>query len=272
MAVESNSEHPTAIAIKEYAVARGVQPRHVVKFQNLIGFGVSGMVKDGGGCFVEVRISREPSDITGNNFKMPDTKSSFSRSYVYLDNVFSAMILVGDALRPSAREAVAKLKQCSANVEVLSGDRADVTAHIADEAGIGMSRGGLSPVQKVSAATNAQKEGKHVCMVGDGVNDAAALAAADVGVSLGSSTSLARSSSNITILDSDLRKLPWIIEYGRRIRRTITWNFIWVFLYNTIGIGLAITGQIRPVLAALAMVVSSVLVILNSSRLAKQGR
>jgi Cu+-exporting ATPase len=267
--VEANSEHPTAKAIKGYAAAQGVPIRQVAQFQNMIGSGVSGIVEDAQGNPVHVRILKEAMDSSGKSFNVAGEKLHFSRSYIYLDEVFSGVIFVGDSLRLHAQEAIRMLQESGVQVAVLSGDHDSVTERVAREAGIKDSRGSLTPIEKVSAVTAGQAKGNLVCMVGDGVNDAAALAASDIGMTLGSGTSFARSSSDITILDSDLRKIPWIIAYGGRILRSVRWNFLWVFLYNTIGIGLAVAGQIRPVFAALAMVVSSTLVITNSSRLAR---
>ncbi len=267
--LESKSEHPTALAIKEYAARQNVPLRRVTEFQNVPGSGVSGVVGDTGGVPVQVRLSGELEDATGIDVADLGLTSLVSSTYIYLDNVFSGVISVKDSIRPSAQEAISHLRRLGAQVTVLSGDHPAVARCIALEAGINKSLGGLTPMEKVSVITDAQLAGDGVCMVGDGINDAAALAAADIGVTLGSGTSFARNSSDITILDSDLLKLPWMIKYGRRIQRAIKWNFVWVFLYNTVGIGLAVAGHIRPVLAALAMVASSALVIANSSRLAR---
>ena len=267
--LEAHSEHPTAKAILEYATSRVVRTWRVIEVRNVTGSGLSGLVEDDRGNQIRVGISKEPLDADGMNFRLPEATIALTRSYIYLDDIFSGVILTGDSLRSTARQAVGLLHQLGVEISVLSGDRSAVTEQIAREAGIKRSLGGLTPVQKVSTVTASHTKDRQVCMVGDGVNDAAALAAADIGVALGSGTSFARSASDITIMDSDLRKLPWIIWYGRRILHAIRWNFLWVFFYNTIGIGLAVAGQIRPVLAALAMVVSSALVIANSSRLAR---
>jgi P-type Cu+ transporter len=265
--LESKSEHPSALAVTSHARNSKIPLLPVSEFRNMPGIGVTGLVEDPCGRSVRVRIIKAAAEHQVSDFYEKVVTSEGSASYIYIDEVLSGVFLVADSIRPSAKEAVRRLRELELDVAVLSGDHPAVTAQIAQEAGIGRSFGGLTPEQKVRSIAEAQRERPGVCMVGDGINDAAALAAANIGMTLGSGTSFAKSSSDITILDSDLGKIPWIIEYGRRIQRTIRWNFLWVFLYNTIGIGLAVAGQIRPVYAALAMVTSSVFIIANSSRL-----
>jgi heavy metal translocating P-type ATPase len=267
--VESRSEHPTALAIVHYARKHSLPFLKVRDFKNIPGQGVSGTVDIPSAQPVSVRIVGEAEHSTGIYVGKRNATSDMSASYVYINDVFSGITFVGDSMRSSAPRAVAELQDLGLSVAVLSGDSRAVTRRLAEQAGIVESRGELSPTEKILAINEAKDPGAAVCMVGDGINDAAALAAADIGVTLGSGTSFAKSSSAITILDGDLTKLPWIVRYGGRIARTIRWNFVWVFVYNVIGIGLAMAGEIRPVFAAFAMVLSSLLVIANSGRLAK---
>jgi cation transport ATPase len=246
--------------------------REILEFRNIPGYGVEGVVRGRAGTPVEVRITRDPDTGFQGQVKFAGAKPPLSASYIYLDNVFSGIILVDDHVRASAPEAVARLGALGVRVSVISGDNMQATRSAASQAGIADSRGGLRPEEKKQiVAQAAHSGGEEVCMVGDGVNDAAALAAAGIGVTLGSGTEFARSSSDITIMDGDLRKLPWMVDYGKRFLNVIRWNFFWVFLYNIIGIGLAVAGRIRPVHAALAMVLSSALVIANSSRMSRAG-
>jgi P-type Cu+ transporter len=267
--LEAQSEHPSARAITEHADKNKIPLCRVLEFRNIPGAGVRGVVEDSNGKRVHVKVMRANQDSPLDHFYETVASAAGSISYIYFDEVVSGVVVVADSVRPNAREAMMNLRKFGVDVTVLSGDHPTVTARIAQEAGIGKSYGGLTPAEKVASVTAAQQEGAGVCMVGDGINDAAALAAADIGVTLGSGTSFAKHSADVTILDSDLRKLPWIVGYGQRIQRTIRWNFLWVFLYNSIGIGLAVAGQIRPVFAAFAMVLSSILIIANSSRLAR---
>jgi P-type Cu+ transporter len=268
--LESRSEHPIAHAITHYATKMGWLPLEVLHFHYTPGYGVEGKVEVSNGRTVNVRISKEaPPDNSGISVAHTASTSVLTTSYVYLDDVFSGVMCFSDAPRASAQVAIARIKKIGGDVTVISGDNERATKQIAEKLGISQSLGGLTPVGKSEIVAGAKGVGGFVCMVGDGVNDAAALAAADIGVTLSSGTDLAREASDITILGGDLGKLPWIIDYGRRIRDTIRWNFLWAFLYNGVGLGLAVAGVIQPVYAAGAMVISSALVIANSSRLAR---
>jgi P-type Cu2+ transporter len=152
---------------------------------------------------------------------------------------------------------------------LLTGDRAEATDRIAAEVGLDRCEAELSPDDKQACLENWRGRGGPVAMVGDGLNDGPVLAAADVGIAVGSATDFARETADIVLPQSGLRLLPWAIGLSRAARRTILTNLLWAFGYNSIGLGLAVSGHLQPVLAAVLMAGSSLLVVLNSLRLAR---
>ncbi len=172
-----------------------------------------------------------------------------------------------EAIRQSAAAAVEGLREQGMAAVILSGDQPTRVAAVAGELGIPW-QAPLLPAEKLAVIETMRKDGG-VAMVGDGINDAAALAIADVGVALGCGADVARWTAPLCVLDDDLGSLPWLVELARRTRRTIRWNLLWAFGYNTACIPLAAAGLVHPAVAAVAMVVSSLLVVGNSLRLAR---
>jgi P-type E1-E2 ATPase len=159
-----------------------------------------------------------------------------------------------------------RLRELGLDVAVLTGDHPTRGAALQQELGVPVAAG-LLPEDKVAAVTQARHSLGAVAMVGDGINDAPALAVADAGVALGCGADLARDAAPVCLLGDDLSRLPWAIELARRTVRVIRQNLLWAFAYNGLGVGLACAGLLNPVLAALAMVGSSLLVVGNSLRL-----
>jgi heavy metal translocating P-type ATPase len=172
-----------------------------------------------------------------------------------------------EELRLEAPAAVDALRRRGLQVGVLSGDGAAHAAPVARELGVPI-QAGLLPAEKVQEIARARQRVGPVAMVGDGINDAPALAASDVGIAIGCGTDVSRDSASVCLLGNDLRRLAWAIDLARQTRRVIKQNLFWAFAYNTAGIGVACTGQLSPIIASLAMVASSVLVLGNSLRLA----
>jgi heavy metal translocating P-type ATPase len=174
-----------------------------------------------------------------------------------------------EQLRPEAESALAALHGLGLDVAVLTGDHAASGAALGKKLGIGV-HSGLLPEDKVAVIDRARKRGP-VAMVGDGINDAPALAHSDVGIALGCGTDVARDSAGVCLLGNDLQRLPWAVELARRTVRVIRENLFWAFVYNIGGIAVACTGMLNPVLAAFIMVLSSLLVVGNSMRMRDFG-
>jgi P-type E1-E2 ATPase len=172
-----------------------------------------------------------------------------------------------ESIRPEAETTITLLRRLGLACTLLTGDRPARAKWFGEALGVRWFAG-LLPQNKLTIIRTMQSAGP-VIMVGDGINDAPALAAADVGVALGSGTDISRHSAQVCLLTSDLARLPWLIELARRTQRTIRWNLVWAFAYNVAGIGLAAAGRLHPVLAAIAMGLSSLLVITNSLALAR---
>jgi P-type E1-E2 ATPase len=175
--------------------------------------------------------------------------------------------LLRDDCRPEARCALAELQRAGLHCLILTGDRQARGEALAKLLGIAC-RAQLLPESKLAAIAQLRKSGP-VIMVGDGINDAPALAAAEVGVSLASGTDISRQVAGVCLLASDLTRIPWLVRFARQTARTIHWNLLWAFAYNVAGIGLAAVGWLHPIVAALAMGISSLLVVGNSLLLAQ---
>jgi Cu+-exporting ATPase len=197
-----------------------------------------------------------------------------SELYVAVRGQIIGAIIVSDSVRPSSREAVEKLRAMGVDVVLLTGDRRAAAERIAREAGIGRVVAEVLPHEKVEEIRRLQAMKQVVAMVGDGINDAPALAQADVGISMPKGTDIAIEASDIALMRSDLRGVPTAISLSRRTMATMKQNLFWAFVYNVIGIPIAagvlypITGLVlSPIIASAAMALSSVSVVTNSLRL-----
>ena len=254
-AVEASHQHPIARAIVDAALqeTEGELPV-AVDAVNIPGFGVRGAV---GGVIVEVCTSADPS------------RSAETGVDVVVDGTLVGKIFVADRAKPSSADAIAEMKALGIRPLMATGDRRAVADVIAHEVGIDSKDvyAELSPSEKLSLISDLQAEGRQVAMVGDGVNDAAALAAADLGISMGAGSDVAVHASDLTLMRNDLTSVVEAIELSRRTLRTIKVNLLWAFGYNVAAVPLAMSGQLSPLVAGLAMVLSSVFVVSNSLRL-----
>ena len=260
--VEYLSEHSLARAIVRYAGERGIDPMAATEFAAEAGSGVSGVV---GGR--RVRVERAVERAVGQD-------PGHTLVQVVIDDRLAGTFALTDRVRETTPQAVAELGGLGVAVEMLSGDRPEVAESVGRALGIDRVMGGATPAAKIERVRALQREGRCVLMAGDGVNDAPALAAADVGVAMGTGTDAAMQSAGVTLVHGDLRGLVRALRLGRAVMRNIRQNLFWAFAYNLLGVPLAagvlypLTGHLMsPMLAAAAMSFSSVTVIGNALRL-----
>jgi Cu+-exporting ATPase len=263
-AVEDASEHPIARAIVAAAGA-GVPP--VTDFSSLPGLGAKGVVAGR-----EVLVGR-PGLVTGAGIAVPELDPAGRTPVVVaVDRRYAGTLWVADTVKPHAAAAVARLRELGLTPVLLTGDTAATAQAVAAAVGIEQVVAEVLPAEKVAVVRRLQAAGRVVAMVGDGVNDAAALATADLGLAMGTGTDAAIEASDLTLVRGDLTAVPEAIELSRATLRTIKGNLFWAFAYNSAAIPLAVAGLVTPVLAALAMALSSLAVVTNSLRLTRFGR
>ena len=240
-AVEDASEHPVARAVADAARAElGVLPA-ATEFRNLPGQGVVGVVEG-----VEVTVDR---------------------AGVHWDGELRARLVVEDTVKPTSAEAIRELRALGLTPVLLTGDSEATARRVAEEVGIERVLAEVYPGDKAAEVRRLQAEGETVAMVGDGVNDAPALAQADLGIAIGTGADVAIEASDLTLVSGDLRAAVDAIRLSRRVLATIKGNLFWAFAYNVAAIPLAVAGYLNPIVAAAAMAFSSVFVVSNSLRL-----
>jgi cation transport ATPase len=270
-ALSRSSNHPFATAVGRYANARLCQqPAEVHGTLVRAGRGIAGRNDDvattaflGSRTWMVECGQRIPSELI-----WPDdcADDGAAETLVAWGGLVRARFVIREAVRPEAEGTIALLHQAGLDCVMLSGDRQPRASALAESLGLDY-QAALLPEAKLAAIRTLQAAGP-VVMVGDGINDAPALAAADVGIALGSGTDISRHSAGVCLLASDLSRLPWLVRLARQTERTIRWNLFWAFAYNVAGIGLAATGWLHPVVAAIAMGLSSLFVVTNSLSLA----
>ena len=257
-----SSSHQTAAAIAAFAAGEGIAPAPVGDAHSVAGLGVEGVLVESGAV---VRLG-SPHWVGGKNGSC-GVATPAARCLLAVGSEIVAAFWTAEEIRPAAAAAVAGLRTRGLALTILSGDQPERVAAVAQELALSW-RAPLLPADKLSAIEALRSTGGGA-MVGDGINDAAALAAADVGIALGCGADVARWTAPICLLDDDLASLPWLVDLARTTRRTIRWNLLWAFGYNAACIPLAATGLVHPAIAAAAMVVSSLLVVGNSLRLGR---
>ncbi len=268
--VEHASEHPIARAVASAAIERVGALLPVTDFVNHEGFGVEGNVD--GHIIVVGRLAllqRRAVSVPVGIMSAIGTAESAGRTAVAasIDGTAVAVFSVADVIKPTSAEAVGQLRSLGLTVVLLTGDNETVARSVAEAVGIDEVIAGVLPADKVSHIAALQSTGRIVAMVGDGVNDAAALARADLGLAMGTGTDAAIEAADITLVRGDLRSAAEAIRLSRRTLTTIKANLVWAFGYNVAAIPLAAAGLLNPLIAGAAMAFSSVFVVSNSLRL-----
>ena len=261
-AAESYSEHPLGEAVVEHARSLGLPVAAPEAFEYEPGLGIRARV---GGRAVAA----------GGSALVPDVPEAAEESregvvtpiHVDVDGAYAGTVLLADAVRGSARQAVAALRAMGLEVSMVTGDREPTARAVAGQLGIDRVHAGLLPDEKMTVVDALRSQGRRVAMIGDGVNDAPALARADVGIAMGSGTDVARDSADVVLISSNLDDLVATVAVARRARRIVAFNFAGTVAVDLLGIMLAGIGLLTPILAALVHVGSETAFILNSARL-----
>jgi len=271
---EGHSEHPIGAAIRRHADELGLPAPTAERFEAFPGYGVEATVSGH-----HVRIGRRswpqgpgtaepvllPSELEDSVQRMEDRGAAVS--IITIDGIVAGAMGISDDIAPHAIDAIAWMHRLGLSVVMVSGDRITAAERVAGTVGVQTVEAEVLPEEKVAVVRRYQSQGLSVAMVGDGINDAPALAQADVGIAIGSGTDIAVEAGDITLMRSDLRGVVDSVLLGRATLSIIRQNLFWAFVYNGIGIPLAAMGRLDPMLAGAAMGLSSVSVVANSLRL-----
>jgi len=269
--LEKRSEHPLANAIVEYAESKAILTTDPEKFESTTGFGLTGIVENKK-IIIGNKKFLSNYDVTPNDFaENADQFSSEGKTVVYvaIDGKSSGIIAIEDPIKKTSAEAIEELKSLNIKTTMITGDNNRNAEHIAKQLGIDDFEAEVLPEDKANIVAKYQNQGEIIAMVGDGINDAPALAQADIGIAVGTGTDVAIETGDIILIKGDLLGVAKAFKLSRATIRTIKQNLFWAFIYNTVGIPLAAIGLLNPMFAALAMAFSSVSVVTNSLRLKK---
>ncbi len=265
-AVQSGSEHPLAKAFVTLADERGVDFGSVSDFKSITGQGVSGTVNErsvllGNRLFLE---SQHVAVVAGDEKAAAWERESRSVVWMAVDGILVALFALADPVREEAKTAVGVLHRLGIQAHLLSGDTDAIAEAVAATVGIDAAQGGIKPEDKADAVSDLRNNDHVVAMVGDGINDAPALAEADVGIAMGTGTDVAMETAAITLMRPDPRLVAGAFGISQATWRKIKQNLFWAFIYNIIGIPLAALGYLSPAVAGAAMAASSVSVVTNA--------
>jgi Cu+-exporting ATPase len=274
--VERNSEHPLAEAVVNYAQSQGVELTDAQEFEAIAGSGVQGYVSN---QWVQIGTQRWMNELgieTNALQEHWDRLEYLGKTVIWIavNNKIQGIMGIADAVKPSSENAIRALQKMGLEVVMLTGDNRRTAEVIAREVGIKRVLAEVRPDQKAETVEQIQSEGKIVAMVGDGINDAPALAQADVGMAIGTGTDVAIAASDITLISGDLQGIVTAIQLSRTTIRNIRQNLFFAFIYNVAGIPIAagilfpfFGWLLSPIIAGAAMAFSSVSVVTNALRL-----
>lgn len=267
---EQGSEHPLAAAIVAGAMAEGIKLFTIESFEALPGFGIIAKV-DSKEIMIGTRHLMSSKGIELNDLQtmLSLEESGKTAMLMAVDRKFAGILAVADTVKPSSQEAVKRLHELGLKVIMITGDNSRTAQAIANQVGIKEVLAEILPEGKAAEVKKLQVMGYKVGMVGDGINDAPALALADIGIAIGTGADVAMAAADITLIRGDLRSIPDAIAMSRKTMNNIKQNLFWALAFNTLGIPIAALGLLAPWVAGAAMALSSVAVVLNALRLQK---
>ena len=268
-AAEKQSEHPLAQAIVKPLI--DVEPLDVNYFEALPGFGITATV-DGQGVVIGTRKLMQNYGINVSSVEeqlMAFENDGKTAMVVGVNGQFAGIVAVADTVKETSKEAIEELQASGIEVYMVTGDNSRTALAIAKQVGVTNVVAEVLPAQKADIVKQLQNKGKIVAMVGDGLNDAPALALADIGMAMGTGTDIAMETADVTIMRGDLQAVPQAIDMSKKTLQNIKQNLFWAFAYNSLGIPIAAIGLLSPWVAGAAMAFSSVSVVLNALRLQK---
>ncbi|MBT2654507.1 copper-translocating P-type ATPase [Bacillus sp. ISL-18] len=268
---EKQSEHPLAQAIVQGIKEKEIPLKDVTEFEAIPGFGIKATV-DGKELLVGTRKLMSKYNVTAEEaYGQMDELEKVGKTamLVAINNQYAGMVAVADTIKETSKSAISRLKNVGIEVIMITGDNKQTARAIAAQVGIDHVIAEVLPEGKANEIKNLQAAGKKVAMVGDGINDAPALAIADIGMAIGTGTDVAMEAADITLIRGDLNSIADAIFMSKKTIRNIKQNLFWALAYNTLGIPVAAIGLLAPWLAGAAMAFSSVSVVLNALRLQK---